>query len=275
LQKKKQNITIYPKSSFYWGMKILNHEKRSAMFTIYAFCKEIDNIGDSFIEKKEKKKKLNNWKKEIKQIFKKKTNNNLIKSLEKYIKKYKLKKNLLLEIIKGVEMDINNRMIVPKKKIFDLYCYRVAGVVGLLCLCIYQENNKNSRSFALKLAKAFQITNILRDIKEDASMGRLYMPKEILTNLGIKEKSINQIINNQKFYIACQKLSNLAELNFKMAEKELKLCSKNKLKSAILMMLTYKLLLKKLKKRDWESIEKKIKLSIIEKITLFLKVLIY
>ncbi len=256
-------------------MKILNHEKRSAMFTIYAFCKEIDNIGDSFIEKKEKKKKLNNWKKEIKQIFKKKTNNNLIKSLEKYIKKYKLKKNLLLEIIKGVEMDINNRMIVPKKKIFDLYCYRVAGVVGLLCLCIYQENNKNSRSFALKLAKAFQITNILRDIKEDASMGRLYMPKEILTNLGIKEKSINQIINNQKFYIACRKLSNLAELNFKMAEKELKLCSKNKLKSAILMMLTYKLLLKKLKKRDWESIEKKIKLSIIEKITLFLKVLIY
>ena len=172
-------------------------------------------------------------------------------------------------------MDINNRMIVPKKKIFDIYCYRVAGAVGLLCLCIYQENNKYSRSFGLKLAKALQITNILRDIKQDKSMGRMYVPKEILSNLGIKEKNINQIINNQKFHIACQKLANLAELNFKMAEKELKLCSRNKLKSAILMMLTYKLLLKKLKERGWKNIETKTKLSFIEKITIFLKVLIY
>ena len=129
-------------------MKILNHEKRSAMFTIYAFCKEIDNIGDSFIEKKEKKKKLNNWKKEIKQIFKKKTNNNLIKSLEKYIKKYKLKKNLLLEIIKGVEMDINNRMIVPKKK-FSIFI--VIELLGWLDYYVYVFTKKIIKILDLSL----------------------------------------------------------------------------------------------------------------------------
>ena len=68
-------------------------------------------------------------------------------------------------------MDINNKMIAPKQKIFNLYCYRVAGAVGLLCLNIFGENNKNSRSFGIALANAFQITNILRDIKEDSLIG--------------------------------------------------------------------------------------------------------
>ncbi len=253
-------------------MKILGREKRNAMFTIYAFCKEIDNIGDKFIEKKKKKKELERWKKEINQIYKNKTNNKLSKSLKNYIQKYKLKKKNFLEIIKGIEMDINNKMIAPKQKIFNLYCYRVAGAVGLLCLNIFGENNKNSRSFGIALANAFQITNILRDIKEDSLIGRLYIPKEILKKTGIKENNIDQIIKNKKFFLACKKLAKLADLNFKIAETKLKYCSKKKLKSAILMMYTYKSLLKKLKKSGWKSIEEKIHLTKLEKITLFLKV---
>ena len=95
-------------------------------------------------------------------------------------------------------MDINNQMIAPTKNIFNLYCYRVAGAVGLLCLNIFGENNKNSRSFGVVLASAFQITNILRDIKEDSLMGRLYIPKEILQKAGIKENDIKQIIKKKK-----------------------------------------------------------------------------
>ena len=90
---------------------------------------------------------------------------------------------------------------VYKNKIFNLYCYRVAGTVGLLCLNIFGENNKNSRSFGIALANAFQITNILRDIKEDSLIGRLYIPKEILKKTGIKENNIDQIIKNKKFLI--------------------------------------------------------------------------
>ena len=169
-------------------------------------------------------------------------------------------------------MDINNKMIVPKQKIFNLYCYRVAGAVGLLCLKIFGENNKNSRSFGMALANAFQITNILRDIKEDSLMGRLYIPKEMLEKAGIKENNIDQIIKNKKFPFACKILARLADLNFKIAETKLKYCSENKLKSAILMMHTYKLLLKKLKKKGWKNIEEKIHLRILEKIALFLRV---
>lgn len=269
---KNQNIAKYPKSSFYWGMKILERKKRDAMFTIYAFCKEIDNIGDKAIEQKRKKMQLKSWRKEINKIYKDKTKLKLGKSLKNYIEQYKLKKEFFIEIIKGVEMDINNQMIAPTKNIFNLYCYRVAGAVGLLCLNIFGENNKNSRSFGVVLANAFQITNILRDIKEDSLMGRLYIPKEILQKAGIKENDIKQIIKNKKFPIACKLLAQVAESNFKIAEKKLKQCNENKLKSAILMMQTYKLLLKKLKKEGWKNIGRKVYLTKLEKITLFLKV---
>jgi len=267
-----KNITKYPKSSFYWGMKILDREKRNDMFVIYAFCKEIDNIGDSHGQIRKKRQELKDWKKEIDEIYKNKTKKKLGKLLNNCIKKYKLKKNLFLEIIKGIEMDINNKMIAPKQKILNIYCYRVAGAVGLLCLNIYRENNKSSRSFGIALANALQITNILRDIKEDSLMGRLYMPKEILKKVGIKEKNINDIIKNKKFPNACKELAKLADTNFQVAEKKLKNCSKTKLKSAILMMNTYKLLLKKLKNNAWKNIEEKIHLTKLEKITLFLKV---
>ena len=253
-------------------MRILNREKRDAMFTIYAFCKEIDNIGDKIIKKEKKIKELQKWKREIDNIYKNKTNNKLGKLLKKYIERYKLKKNLFLEIIKGIEMDINNKMIAPKQKTLNLYCYRVAGVVGLLCLSIFGENNKNSKIFGIALANALQITNILRDIKEDSLMGRLYMPREILKKVQIKESNINKIIKNKKFPIACKHLAKQSELHFKTAENKLQHCSKKKLKSAILMMETYKLLSKKLKKNGWKNIEEKIHLTKFEKIALFVKI---
>ena len=103
-------------------------------------------------------------------------------------------------------------------------------------------------------------------------MGRLYIPKEILKKVGIKENNIEQIIKNKKFPNACKQLAKLADSNFRIAEKKLSYCSKNKLKSAILMMETYKFLLKKLKRNGWQSIEKKINLSKFEKIILFLKI---
>ena len=197
------------------------------MFTIYSFCKEIDKIGDSNLLKKEKKKeKLSKWKKEINLIFNNKPRNNFGRILKFNIDKYKLKKKFFLDIVKGVEMDINNIMICPKKRIFNLYCYRVAGAVGLLSLNIFGEYNKKSKAFGLHLAKALQITNILRDIKEDALMGRMYIPKETLSSVKIKNSNINSIIKKKEFPEACKKLAVLADLNFEHAENKLKLCSK-------------------------------------------------
>ena len=127
-------------------------------------------------------------------------------------------------------MDIDNIMICPSKKIFNLYCYRVAGAVGLLSLKIFGDYNKKTRSFGLYLAKALQITNILRDIKQDKSMGRMYIPKEILKSVGIKSTNIDFILKNKKLPEACAKLAIVADLNFKKADKKLKFCSKKKIK---------------------------------------------
>jgi len=266
-----QNITAYPKSSFYWGMKILEKEKRNAMFAIYAFCKKADSIADGRELKNIKKKKLKELRTEIEEIYNNKLNNNFRKTLKYYIDKYKLNKKYFLDIIKGVEMDINDIMICPSKKVFNLYCYRVAGAVGLLSLKIFEYYNKKSKSFGLYLANALQITNILRDIKEDKSMGRMYIPRNILDKNGIKTNKIVLILKNKKFPNACRNLSNFADLNFNNADKVLKSCSKKKLKSAILMMDTYKLLLKKIKKENWQNLDKKINLTSIEKVFLFIK----
>ena len=256
-------------------MKILDEEKRNAMFTIYAFCKKADSIADSHELKKKKIKKINELRKEINKIFNNNLNNKSSRTLKYYIDSYKLKKKYFLEIINGVEMDINNIMICPNKKIFNLYCYRVAGAVGLISLKIFGCYNKKTKYFGLYLAKALQITNILRDIKQDKDMGRMYFPKEILNSVGIKTKKIILILKNKNFPKACVKLAKLADLNFKQADKQLKFCSKKELKSAILMMDTYKLLLKKLKKKGWENLEEKVSLTKLEKFFLFIKGLIY
>ena len=266
-----QNIIKYPKSSFYWGMKILNKKRRNAMFAIYAFCKKEDSSADSNEINNKKKSKIKKLRKEINEIFKNNLNNNFDKTLKYYIDVHKINKKYFLDIIDGVEMDIDNIMVCPNKKIFNLYCYRVAGAVGLISLKIFKEYNVKSKSFGLHLAKALQITNILRDIKEDMSYGRMYIPKDILNNVGIKDKKINLIVKNKKFPKACEKLSELAELNFKLAEKELKFCSKKRLKSAILMMSTYKLLLKKLKKKGWNDLKDRVSLTKFEKIMIFFK----
>tara|TARA_B100001123_G_C15306376_1_gene1022843 strand:+ start:1321 stop:2094 length:774 start_codon:yes stop_codon:yes gene_type:complete len=252
-------------------MRILKKEQRYAMFTIYSFCKKADSIADNKDLNKNKIKKINQLKKEINNIFKNNLNSNFGKTLKFYIDKYKINKKYFFDIISGVEMDIQNKMICPKKNIFNLYCYRVAGAVGLISLKIFKEYNVKSKSFGLHLAKALQITNILRDIKEDMSYGRMYIPKDILNNVGIKDKKINLIVKNKKFPKACEKLSELAELNFKLAEKELKFCSKKRLKSAILMMSTYKLLLKKLKKKGWNDLKDRVSLTKFEKIMIFFK----
>ena len=270
-----QNIIKYPKSSFYWGMKILEKERRESMFVIYAFCKKADSIADSRELKNKKIKKINELKKEINEIFKNNLNNNFSKILKCSIEKYKLNKQYFLDIIKGVEMDIDGIMICPNKKTFNLYCYRVAGAVGLLSLKIFGDYNQRTKRFGLYLAKALQITNILRDIKQDKIMGRMYIPKEILNSVGIKTNKIILILKNKKFPIACTKLAALADLNFQYADKQLKFCSQKKLKSAILIMNTYKLLLKKLKKKGWENLEEKVNLTKLEKFFLFIKGIIY
>ena len=141
---------------------------------------------------------------------------------------------------------------------------------------IFEDNSiTKTKYFGLYLAKALQITNILRDIKQDKDMGRMYFPKEILNSVGIKTKKIILILKNKNFPKACVKLAKLADLNFKQADKQLKFCSKKELKSAILMMDSYKMLLKKLKKKGWESLEEKVSLTKLEKFFLFIKGLIY
>ena len=177
-------------SSFYWGMKLLSKPKRRAMFSLYAFCRVVDDIADDEkISKKKKQIKLNLWKRKIDNIFKKKKfNDSLLRELEHSIKQFNLNKKNFYSIIDGMLMDVKTDIRFPNDRVFKLYCERVAVAVGYLSIKIFGINQSIGDKYAYSLGMAFQITNIVRDFYEDLGNKRCYLPSSKLTKYGIKKR---------------------------------------------------------------------------------------
>ena len=169
-----QKIVKNSGSSFFWGMKILNPPKKRAMFSIYAFCRIVDDIADDLENIKVKKNKLMAWKKKIEDIYQdKKVKSSIEKELKYSIQTFKLKKLDFLAILDGMMMDAEKNIKFPTKKELNLYCDRVAVAVGYLSIKIFGLSNKEKK-YAFYLGRAFQLTNIVRDFYEDLNRGIHY-----------------------------------------------------------------------------------------------------
>ncbi len=197
-------------SSFFWGMNVLDSERKRAMFSIYAFCRIVDDIADEIKNKKIKIEKLRSWKKKINNIFQsKKLKSSIEKELKIAVDKFKLDRIDFYAIIDGMMMDAKNDIKFPSKKNLELYCDRVAVAVGYLSIKIFGLTKKE-RKYAFYLGRAFQLTNIVRDFYEDLKRGRCYVPSEYLSIYGIK-KDIKTIIHEPKLQDILQDI--LAEAN--------------------------------------------------------------
>ncbi len=176
-------------SSFYYAFLFLPSRKKRAIQALYAFCREVDDCADGADEQGEAEVRLAAWRDEIKAVFAGTPHHPVGKALAAVRKDFDLPQGYLLEIINGVEMDLYTKRYSTFGEL-QLYCYRVASAVGLLAIEIFGYQDPRTRQYAYNLGIAFQLTNILRDLREDAARDRIYLPLEDLRSYGLSEQDI-------------------------------------------------------------------------------------
>jgi phytoene synthase len=184
-----QQKTAQSGSSFYYSFMFLSKQKREAITALYAFCREVDDIADECTELHIAQTKLNWWRSEIENLYQNKPTHPVSKALLIPIETYHLDAEHFNEIIDGMEMDLNFNRYEDFKQL-QLYCYRVASVVGLLSAQIFGFKNRKTLKFAHDLGMAFQLTNIIRDVGEDARRNRIYLPLDELAKFNVTEDDI-------------------------------------------------------------------------------------
>ncbi|HSI37837.1 MAG TPA: presqualene diphosphate synthase HpnD [Methylotenera sp.] len=184
-----QQKTAKSGSSFYYSFMFLPKQKREAITALYAFCREVDDIADECTELQVAQVKLSWWRTEIENLYLSKPIHPVTKALLPHVKTFNLDAAHFIEIIDGMEMDLNFNRYEDFEQL-KLYCYRVASVVGLLSAQIFGFSNRKTLTFAHDLGMAFQLTNIIRDVGEDARRNRIYLPLEDLATFNVTEEDI-------------------------------------------------------------------------------------
>jgi len=176
-------------SSFYYSFLFLPKPKRQAITALYAFCREVDDVADECTDINIARTKLAWWRAEIGNLYAGNPQHPVTQALEEAVHTYNLDEEHFLEIIDGMEMDLDQNRYHDFKEL-QLYCYRVASVVGLLSASIFGYSDRHTLKYAHELGLAFQLTNIIRDVGEDARRGRIYLPMDELAQHGVSEHDI-------------------------------------------------------------------------------------
>lgn len=264
-----RNIVQQSGTSFGSGMKILPKDRRNAMYAVYAYCREIDDIADEGGTKDEKLAALNDWREEIDNLYAGQPTRKTSLALLQPIKRYDLAKSEFLLLLEGMEMDAKGPIVRPSLDTLMAYCRRVAGAVGMLSMPIFgAPPGEASERFAISLANALQVTNILRDVQEDAVMGRIYLPAELLIAHGITTDNPLDVVAHPALGKVCAELSIVAKENFQSARDSLQKLDWRTVRPALLMMGVYQEYLQRLESRGWDKVMEPLKLSSFEKLAI-------
>jgi len=204
-------------SSFYAAMRILPQAQREAMFLIYQFCRQVDDIADSTAPRAERLAELAQWRKDIDALYAGAPPAKLTGYVES-VKRFGMRKEDFLAIIDGMEMDVPQDIRAPDMATLDLYCDRVASAVGRLSVRVFGLPEDDGIALAHHLGRALQLSNILRDIDEDASIGRLYLPREVLLEAGITSTDPLAVAAHPSIPQACAPLVDKAQAYFVAAD---------------------------------------------------------
>ena len=240
-------------SSFLTAFIFLKKEKREALTALYAFCREVDDIADECLDHEIASRKLNWWREEIERLFKSEPQHPVSKALHPFISHFNLSKNYFIEIIDGMEMDVKFNRYESFEQL-QLYCYRVASCVGILSANIFGFKNKNTLDFAKNLGIALQLTNIIRDLGEDARRGRIYIPLDELKKLDVSEEEIISLKNSKKIKYLVKNQVDRAKQFYDLAIKTLPTEDKKSQKIGLVMGNIYYVLLNKILNEDPEKI---------------------
>ena len=185
-------------SSFYYSFLFLPPERRRAITALYAFCREVDDVVDEGMDPQVAAAKLAWWRNEVQNLFAGRAQHPVTRALEPYREQFGLTAERMNEIIDGMEMDLRQSRYLDWKGL-EGYCYRVASVVGLLAAGIFGYSDERTLDYAKDLGIAFQLTNIIRDVGEDARKNRVYLPVEDLQRFGVPAADILQANETPQF----------------------------------------------------------------------------
>jgi phytoene synthase len=260
-----KEIAKKSKSSFYYAFNLLPNEKRDAMNTVYAFCRETDDIVDEGNEPEEiKYEKLRKWRIELEKAVLGHSDYTLLNKLGKTISQFNIPLDPFFELLKGMEMDLSYKRYLSFEDLVT-YCYRVASTVGLMCIEIFGYKHKSTKDFAVNLGIALQLTNILRDIKKDSLKGRIYLPQEDLEKFGYSELDLLSHTYNSNFVDLMVSETNRVQEYFNNATMNLNRDDKASMFAARAMQHIYHKLLEKIINADYNVFQKNIKVNKIEK----------
>jgi presqualene diphosphate synthase len=204
-------------SSFYTAMRILPREQREAMFQIYSFCRQVDDIADSDGPRPERLAALQQWRDDIDALYQDRPPARLV-GYAASVRRFDLQREDFLAIVDGMEMDVPQDIRAPDLATLDLYCDRVASAVGRLSVRVFGLPREDGILLAHHLGRALQLTNILRDVDEDAAIGRLYLPREALLHAGITGFDPLKVVADPALPKACAPLVERARTHFQKAD---------------------------------------------------------
>lgn len=204
-------------SSFYLAMRLMPRKERDAMFAIYAFCRRVDDIADDGLgTRPERHEKLEAWRYDLDALYGGQSPAR-VNFLAQAVAQFGLRKEDFFTILDGMDMDVTEDIVAPDLSTLDLYCERVASAVGRLSIKVFGMDEGPGFELAHHLGRALQLTNILRDIDEDADIGRLYLPREYLFAAGFKSLDPKMVVSDPRVDGVCRAVAAMAHDHYDKA----------------------------------------------------------
>lgn len=259
------------KTNFYYSFFFLPRTKRKALFSVYALCRLIDDIVDEERDLDYKTAQLHFWREEIRNCYLGRPAHPLTREIDQILDRFPIPQKYFEELITGVEMDLEKTRYVTFDDLYR-YCYRVASIVGLICIEIFGYTNRQTQEYAINLGLALQLTNILRDLRPDAERGRIYLPQEELARFGYSEAELVQGVYNEAFLKLMHFQSQRAWSYFHKAWALLPPEDRSSLCAAEIMGHIYARLLQRIEEKDYQVFTERISLSLHTKLRIALQV---
>ncbi len=254
-------------TSFYRGMRILPADRRAAMYAIYAFCRLVDDVADEPAPLANKRAALEAWRAAIAALYAGQAHDAVTRVLLAAVRAFGLRQEDFLAVIDGMQMDAETVIAAPDFATLDLYCDRVAAAVGRLSVRAFGDASADAEAVAFSLGRALQLTNILRDLAEDAARGRLYLPREWLDAAGVPHDPAGAL-TAPGLPAVCERTLAEARRRFDLAYAAMAACNQRAMRPARLMGATYAALLERLAKRGWAALDQPVRLPTWQKLAI-------
>ena len=254
-------------SSFYYAFLFLPPERRRAITALYAFCREVDDVVDECRESSVARMKLAWWRTQVDALFSGQAEHPVMKALAPHIEPFGISDRQLYAVIEGMEMDLD-QLRYPDWSSLSKYCWHAAGVVGEMSVGIFGETTPETLEYARRLGTAFQLTNIIRDVGDDARRGRIYLPGEDLDRYGVTSAEIMEGTHSERFVELMRFQTARAREHYRAAMQALPDHERRAQRPGLMMAAIYATLLDEIERDGWHVLDQRISLTPIRKLWL-------